>query len=280
MATSDYKIVDTERYTTVQLPAVTSATTYPQSRSSLFAFRLLLAGAGLLIGLLLAVQWRSASTHNQPASRESTRQQVSASIQQFESEQTTLKQQVGGLRAQLTNLQQQSAVNQDSLGNAKQVLQDQQIAAGLVPLRGPGVVISFDDSQVQNIPEGEDLARYIIHEYDLRDGINTLLGAGAEAISLNGERLVGSSSVYCVGSTIIVNSTRLSPPYVITAIGDRAKLADAMQTAPQMSKFLQRKILYDVQMQVDSRAEVYVPEYKNAPAFKYATPTDAKGRLA
>ncbi len=277
MATSDYKVVKNDRLSTVQLP-ITSGT-FPQRRGSLLSFQLLLGAAGLLIGLLLAVQWHSATQSvAQPASRDSTRQEVSTSIANFEQEQTNLKQQVGNLHAQLNTQQQQSAASQSSLGNAQQMLDQQQINAGLVPLHGPGVIVTFDDSKVTNIPDGEDPAHYIIHEYDLRDGVNTLLGAGAEAISLNGERLVSNSSIYCVGTTILVNNTRLSPPYVVTAIGDNQMLQDALQNSPNLSKFLQRKVLYAVQMMVQVADDVTVPEYRNAPAFKYATPVEGQGR--
>jgi uncharacterized protein YlxW (UPF0749 family) len=273
MATSDYKVVKNDRLSTIQLPAVTG--TFPQRRGSLLSFQLLLGAAGLLIGLLLAVQWRSTTaTNTQPASRDATRQQVSTSISQFEQEQNGLKQQVAQLRAELNTLQQQSAANQNSRGNAQQLLNQEQIAAGLVPLHGPGIIVTFDDSKVTNLPPNADTANYIIHEYDLRDGINALLGGGAEAISLNGERLISTSSVYCVGSTIIVNSTRLSPPYVIYAIGDGRTLQDAITHSPQISKFMQRKVLYQVILNVQPADDVSVPEFKSAPAFKYATPVE------
>ncbi len=277
MATSEYKVVKNDRLSTVQLPV--SSGTFPPRRGSLRSFQVLLGLAGLLIGLLLAVQWHSATQNTtQPASRDATRQQVSASIVRFEQEQTDLKQQVGQLRAELNSLQQQSAASQGSLGNAQKMLMQQQIEAGLVPLHGPGVIVTFDDSKVTNIPNSEDPAHYIIHEYDLRDGVNTLLGAGAEAISLNGERLVSNSSIYCVGTTIIVNSTRLSPPYVVNAIGNPQMLQDALQNSANLSKFLQRKALYEVQMTVLPADDVQVPEYKNAPTFKYATPIEGQGK--
>lgn len=275
MATSDYKVVKNDRLSTIQLP-ITSGT-FPQRRGSLLSFQLLLGAAGLLIGLLLAVQWHSATQNTaQPASRDATRQEVSASIVRFEQEQADLKQRVGDLHAQLNIVQQQSAASQSSLGDAQKTLNQQQIDAGLVPLHGPGVIITFDDSKVTNIPPGEDPAHYIIHEYDLRDGVNTLLGAGAEAISLNGERLVSNSSIYCVGTTILVNNTRLSPPYVVLAIGNQQMLQDAMVNSPNLSKFLQRKALYEVQMTVQAADDVTVPEYKNAPTFKYATPVEGQ----
>ncbi len=278
MAAFDFKVVKNDRVSTVQLPATSAAASFPARRSSVVSFQLVLAVAGLVIGLLLAMQLHSASQKSsQPASRDSTRQEVSASIARFEQEQDSLKSEVTALRAKLNDLQQQSAATR-SLSNIQQTLKNEQIGSGLVPLHGPGLIVTFDDSKASNIPADDDLAHYIIHEYDLRDGINALLGAGAEAISLNGERLVGSSSVYCVGSTIIVNSTRLSPPYNLNVIGKSAAMDDALFHSAQMGKFLQRRDLYGVIMTVVPSGDIYIPEYTNAPNFKYATPVEGQGQ--
>ena len=69
-------------------------------------------------------------------------------------------------------------------------------------------------------PLGDDAANYLIHDFELRDVASLLWLAGAEAVAINDERLVASTSIYCVGSTIIVNNTRLSPPYEIRALGN------------------------------------------------------------
>ena len=63
--------------------------------------------------------------------------------------------------------------------------------------------------------------------------LNLLWLAGAEAVSLNGERVVATTSIYCVGSTILVNDTRLSPPYEFLAIGDPARARDGHQRSGQ-----------------------------------------------
>ena len=61
---------------------------------------------------------------------------------------------------------------------------------------------------------------YIIHDDDLLRVINELRAAGAEAIAINGERIVAMSEIRCAGPTLSVNNNRSAPPYEIKAIGN------------------------------------------------------------
>ena len=99
--------------------------------------------------------------------------------------------------------------------------------AGEVPLEGKGIQLILDDSKV-TAQVGENPNLYIIHDDDLRV-INELRAAGAEAISINGERLVSTSEIRCAGPTLSVNNNRSAPPYVILAIGNPSNLASALK---------------------------------------------------
>lgn len=96
--------------------------------------------------------------------------------------------------------------------------------AGEVPLEGKGIQLILDDSKV-TAQVGENPNLYIIHDDDLLRVINELRAAGAEAISINGERLVSTSEIRCAGPTLSVNNNRSAPPYVILAIGNPSNLA-------------------------------------------------------
>jgi uncharacterized protein YlxW (UPF0749 family) len=90
------------------------------------------------------------------------------------------------------------------------------------------------------VPAGYDAANYLVHDYELRDVVNLLWLAGAEAVAVNDERLVASTSIYCVGSTVIVNETRLSPPYDVRAIGNAAQLENTLQDPGVLKKLKSR----------------------------------------
>src|SRR5205814_4741992 len=97
-------------------------------------------------------------------------------------------------------------------------LQNAGLAAGLVAMRGPGLKVTLDDSKRVKAPTG-NVNDLVIHSQDVQAVVNALWRAGAEAIAINGQRLVSTSAVLCVGNTLLLNGTVHSPPYVVVAIG-------------------------------------------------------------
>ncbi len=103
----------------------------------------------------------------------------------------------------------------------KKELSDVQVQAGMTPVAGPGIVITIDDSVSSLKPNitGENASPLLTHDLDLLMLVNELRSAGAEAIELNGQRVVGSTAIRCVGPVIQVNEQRISAPFVVKAIG-------------------------------------------------------------
>ena len=89
---------------------------------------------------------------------------------------------------------------------------------GLTAVHGPGVIVEIADSK-RVVPPGENPANFVVLVDDLRDIVAALWASGAEAISINDERLVATSSIYGVGASVLVNTAFLSPPFRIQAIG-------------------------------------------------------------
>ncbi len=98
-------------------------------------------------------------------------------------------------------------------------------------VQGPGVIITLNDSQ-QEVAEGEDVAWYLIHDIDILEIVNELRSAGAEAISINGERVTSTTSIRCGGPTINIDGKRHAVPFIIKAIGD-PKALEASAVAPE-----------------------------------------------
>ena len=108
-------------------------------------------------------------------------------------------------------------------------LKTAQLRAGLTPVTGQGIEITLDDNYggMRENPGG-DPNKYIIHYDDLLSVISDLKSAGAEAIAINDQRFVGTTELRCVGNVILVNTTRLAPPFVIQAIGNPSILLDTV----------------------------------------------------
>ena len=250
---------------------LTTGTTAP-SLSTVWEGRrqvVLLTLLGLALGLLLAAQFQSKPLAALPDS-DSARDRAAQTIQRLEAEQADLKKQIASLRAQI-DAQQAAATGKETTADISQELETQKLIAGVVLVKGPGLRVVLDDSTSKTIPANDDPALYLIHEYHLRDVINVLWGAGAEAVAVNGERLVSGSSIYCVGSTILVNDTRMSPPYEILAIGDPAALEAAVANPDTLRSLKGRVQAYNLQFRVSREAELLLPAYSGSLDFHYAT---------
>ena len=118
----------------------------------------------------------------------------------------------------------------------------------------------------------QNLDRSICHSTDLTDIVNTAWKGGAEAIAINDERIVSSSSVYCVGSTIMVNGTLMSPPFNVTVIGPQNALLSAFDDPNQLQDIKQRRDVQGLGFRVTRASAVHVPAYTGALNVRYGTP--------
>ncbi|MEA2640061.1 MAG: hypothetical protein QOF51_1455 [Chloroflexota bacterium] len=204
-----------------------------QLRAAFRPGRWILFLLGVPLGVILSI---ALQTHPVPAAqRETTIRAVSAeTILRLEEEQRSLKDAIKTLREQVAVAQRDETAQQTQLTGLSGDLQALKRRAGLTPMQGPGIKITLDDSQSRAVPVGTDANLLLVHDFDLRDTIALLWSSGAEAIDINGQRIVDTTSIYCVGTTILVNDTRLSPPYVIQAIGPtgmQATLSDPVSLA-------------------------------------------------
>jgi len=137
-------------------------------------------------------------------------------------------------------------------------------------VQGPGVQIVLDDGIQRAMPSGP--GDYLIHEHDIRDVVNLLWMAGAEAIAINQERVVATTSIYCVGSTVMVNDTRLSPPYVIQAIGPPDTQSEVLRNPSYLRDLKDRAARYGVQFKIVKVGNLQLPAYTGGFAIRYAQP--------
>ncbi len=221
--------------------------------------------AALLLGVLVSVQWPTTA-----AQRFHTPNQIEQTIQQLELEQQELKRVISDLRRELDERQQHAAGKTLMLQEIQAELLLQKAYAGLTGVRGAGVQVILDDGP-STTGSGE-ANNALVHDYDLRDVINILWMAGAEAIAVNGERIVNNSSIYCVGATVLVNDTRLSPPYQINAIGDVVRLQDFLHNPGYLRKIKTRADRFGLRLEFIRVESMTIPAYRGSIPQSFAQP--------
>lgn len=122
----------------------------------------------------------------------------------------------------------QVATKNDTTSQAKQEsLKKNNILLGLTDAKGDGIVIELQDgtlAETDSLLPIENASKMIIHNSDLLALVNELNNAGAEAIEINGQRIVNTSSITCEGNVIKVNGEKIGSPFTIKAIGSQGLL--------------------------------------------------------
>ena len=91
--------------------------------------------------------------------------------------------------------------------------------AGATAMKGPALIVRLSDSDRQPTDATADSGAFKIHDADLQLVVNALFEAGAEAVAINGNRIVATTPIRAAGSTIVVNFRPLTPPYRVVGIG-------------------------------------------------------------
>lgn len=139
--------------------------------------------------------------------------------------------------------------------------------AGFTPVTGEGVIIIITDAD-RALLNNEDPNNVIVHDADIVNIINELREAGAEAISVNGQRIIwNQTDVVCNGPTIRINDELYAQPYIIKAIGDRYHLEAAINAPGQYGYTLQQ---YGIFVEVNTSVSVDIPAYTGPATKAYA----------
>ncbi len=175
--------------------------------------------------------------------------------------------------AQLDDLQGQ--VDQATAGLAPGDLQTQKLerqanelaaTAGRTAVRGPALRVTLDDAKLAGgeVPAGADPDDYVIHQQDVQSVVNALWQGGAEAMMLQDQRVVSTSAVRCVGNTLILQGRVYSPPYVITAIGDRDAMRRSLDTDPAVANLRDWSIAVGLGYDVKNAGRQTFPAYSGS----------------
>ena len=139
-----------------------------------------------------------------------------------------------------------------------------------VAVEGEGVIITMNDS-TDTAKNGENQNLYVIHDDDILRVINELRAAGAEAISINGQRLTATSEIRCAGPTISVNNIRSAAPFEISAIGDKKNLANAVKMRGGVAETLS---VWGIALDIKIADKILIPAYNGTTKNLYAKIAD------
>lgn len=176
-----------------------------------------------------------------------------------------LAQQVTRLRAQVDQL---AAGQGDPSKDAELATRTEQ--AGLQSVVGPAVTVTLADAPSDVASDGIDPDLLVVHQQDIQAIVNLLWSGGAEAMTIQGQRVISTTGVKCVGNTVILRGIPYAPPYKISAIGNTTRLQTTLQDSAFVRIFQQYVQRYRMGYSVSTAARATFPAYRGALDLQYA----------
>lgn len=141
-------------------------------------------------------------------------------------------------------------------------LESLRFAAGLTPVVGPGITVTLDDAPIPDEDAREfGLDDYLVHQQDLEGVINALWAGGAEAMMVEDQRIISTSSVQCIGPVLHLQQRVYAPPYTVTAIGNPDELLASLEESPEVARYRQYVDLIGLGYDTDVETEILMPAY-------------------
>lgn len=166
--------------------------------------------------------------------------------------------------------QRESASKKDSTSSESD--RNLKIASAIIgntDVEGKGIVITLADNKnvtSSSIGALDNISNYLIHDTDLLRMVNELKNAGAEAISINDERITNLTSINCDGNVVLINGNKVSSPFTIKVIGSQEALLGAMQRPGGLLDELED---YGLVSSVKSQNKVTIYKYNGVIDYRY-----------
>ncbi len=221
----------------------------------------------MLVGFMISIQFYSTRETTRMDTRDISdlRSQLSKELER----KNTLLTDISAKRA-LLNQYKQNEKQQEVIQIMVDEFNKTAILAGLVPVNGKGAVITIHPF-IQSTPDYDQQIDSIVVDDDLRTLVNELFANGAQAISINGKRLISTSAIRNVGYQIQINNQFIHLPYEIKVIGD----ANVLKAGVQLAGLFEYFQLLNKEMIFEEKENIDIPSYNGDVTIRHMKPVKA-----
>jgi uncharacterized protein YlxW (UPF0749 family) len=183
---------------------------------------------------------------------------------------------VQALRDQIAALQEDvdrlgAGVESTALADLEERIARLEGPAGLTAVEGPGLSVTMNDAPEQvRETAGEDVSKTIVHQQDIQAVANAMWAGGAEAMTIQGQRVVSTTGIKCVGNTVLLHGVYYSPPYVISAIGDADGMRASLDNSAYIQAYLRDVDAWDLGWDVQQDASIRAPAFEGSTEMRHA----------
>ena len=215
----------------------------------------------------ICIQIKTVKSTNSASSQNYEENNLTAEVLKCKEKYDNLLKETEKVDAQLQEQIESATKNNSELEEAKNQINEGNKTIGLAEVTGPGVIITVADSEIDS-NSVVDATDFIIHDTDILKIVNELKNAGAEAISINNQRVILTTPIICGGNIININGERIGSPFEIKAIGSPEALANLSRPGGWLSKLEKRGIKVSA---IKKSNSITIPKYSGVLNFKYIT---------
>lgn len=217
---------------------------------------------GIFLGFLFTLQFKTESSR--PLAPTLFFGQLNSTKDDYHKKNEDLNNQIGQIQKEIKD--KENALNDKNLisSSAFNSVNEQELVFGNSNVSGEGIEITISDGEYQI---KDEFSKSLTHAADLRDIVNLLWYAGAEAISINNERIIYNTSIDCIVSTIMINNSNYGPPFTVRAIGNKGDLSNVINNSRKLEDIKKRaakkQITFDLKEQGNLKIDRYLGAYSN-----------------
>ena len=213
----------------------------------------------------ICVQVRTVNNTNSTVSNDYEENNLRAEVLRYKERYDNKVKELSNAEAELEKERESATQNDSDLQQKEQEITEGNKIIGLTEVTGPGVIVTLGDSK-KDASSSLDPSMLLVHDTDVLSVINELKNAGAEAISINDQRIIPTTGIICGGNIIDINGEKVGAPFEIKAIG----LPEQLAALDRPGGYLELLRSYSVEANLEKSNNITIPKYTGTITYEYA----------
>lgn len=213
----------------------------------------------------ICVQIKTVKNSNSTVSQNYEENNLRAEVLRYKERYENKYKELEEAEKELEEARQASTQNNEDLEKKEEEITRGNKVIGLSEVTGPGVIVTLSDSK-KDSSSVLNPSTLLVHDVDVLSVINELKNAGAEAISINDQRLIPTTSISCGGNIIDINGEKVGAPFEIKAIG----LPEQLAALSRQGGYLEILQEASVGVELKKSNNITIPRYTGTISFEYA----------
>jgi uncharacterized protein YlxW (UPF0749 family) len=230
--------------------------------------KIFLTVISIILGLIFALQYQVVKSESGEIITTKKASELAYELRQLENERESLLIELDELEEELKEYEESASLENDYIKNLNEELNKYKLMAGIIDVEGEGVILTIDNPSVQT--QFDDYTNNIVYNYEyLLLIISNLNAAGAEAISINGQRYTNYTEIVPVGTHININGVSFVPPFEIKAVGNKQTLQSVINFKGGVVWEMEQ---LNYKIDIELKDNIKIDRYMKPIEFEYAEP--------